>query len=159
MRLVADFENVLPIHMGETHVRRLQVSNCLTHVSLGCVYQGLQAVFTVRHVFLEEDTESSLSIFSVSLKDGRMGDRGIHRGQCSERTFRQMSMILASTCASLSLPNLMTAHRLCIGSIILSDVLQASANRVVFEKFSIVLLKACWAPSVIESASSRIMIL
>ena len=42
---------------------------------------------------------------------------------------------------------------------ILSDALQARANRVVLEKTSMVLLRACCAPSVILSASSRIMTL
>jgi len=40
------------------------------------------------------------------------------------------------------------AHLLWMGSIILAEVLQARANRVVFEYISIVLLNACCAPVV-----------
>ena len=46
-----------------------------------------------------------------------------------------------------------------MGSMIFSERLQASAKRVVAEKSSIVRRIACCAPSVIESASSRMMIL
>jgi len=51
------------------------------------------------------------------------------------------------------------AHRLWIGSMILLLMLHARQKRVVFEKISIVLRRACCAPGVILSASSRIMIL
>lgn len=61
----------------------------------------------------------------------------------SNSTLRQMSTTLASTCASLSLLKRMTAHRLWMGSMILSEVLHARAKRVVLEKFSIVLRNAC----------------
>ena len=50
-------------------------------------------------------------------------------------------------------------HLDCMGSIILSELLHASANRVVLEYISIVLLRASWAADVMESASSRITIL
>jgi hypothetical protein len=45
--------------------------------------------------------------------------------------------------ASESLVNRRTAQRLCIGSMILVETLQAKANRVVDEKSSIVRRKAC----------------
>lgn len=64
-----------------------------------------------------------------------------------------------STCLSVSFAYLRIAHRLCIGSMILFDMLHASANRVVFEKISIVRRRACCAPGVMLSASSRMTIL
>lgn len=47
------------------------------------------------------------------------------------------------------------AHLLWIGSIILADVLQARAKRVVLEYISIVLLKACCAPVVMLNTKSK----
>lgn len=66
---------------------------------------------------------------------------------------------LASIWASVSRVYLSTAHRDCIGSIIFSLLLAASAKRVVLEYNSMVLRRACWAPSVMLSASSSITIL
>ena len=50
-------------------------------------------------------------------------------------------------------------HLLCIGYINLEEMLQLSTKRVVSEKLDIIILSACWAPSVKLSASSRIIIL
>lgn len=65
----------------------------------------------------------------------------------------------SSTSLSFSLPNLRMMHRLWIGSMIFEEVLQLSTNRVVSLKLLMIILKACWAPSVKLSASSKIMIL
>jgi hypothetical protein len=66
---------------------------------------------------------------------------------------------LSSTSFYFSFPNLKMMHLLWMGSIILEEVLQLRTNRVVSLKLLIIILKACWAPSVKLSASSRIMIL
>lgn len=71
----------------------------------------------------------------------------------------QISSNLFNNCSSPNLEYLKIAQRDWIGSIILFERLQASANRVVFEKISIVRRKACCAEGVILSASSSITIL
>ncbi|CAH2266960.1 jg11570 [Pararge aegeria aegeria] len=68
-------------------------------------------------------------------------------------------LTLANICASLSLVYRSTAQRDCMGSMIFSLLLAANANLVVLEYSSMVRRKACWAPSVMLSASSRITIL
>lgn len=50
-------------------------------------------------------------------------------------------------------------HLLWMGSISFEEILQLRTKRVVYEKFDMIILKACWAPSVRLSASSRIIIL
>mmetsp|Transcript_44799 Transcript_44799/g.107536 ORF Transcript_44799/g.107536 Transcript_44799/m.107536 type:complete len:238 (-) Transcript_44799:69-782(-) len=64
-----------------------------------------------------------------------------------------------STCSSVSFEYRSTAHRLWMGSMIFSEMLHAKAKRVVLEKISIVRRSACCAPSVMASASSRMMTL
>lgn len=49
-------------------------------------------------------------------------------------------------------------HLLWMGSISLEEILQLRTNLVVYEKFDIIILSACWAPSVRLSASSKIII-
>lgn len=46
-----------------------------------------------------------------------------------------------------------------MGSMILVETLHARAKRVVLEYISMVRRRACWAAEVMESASSRMMIL
>lgn len=55
----------------------------------------------------------------------------------------KVQTITFNICESLSREYLSTAHRDWMGSIILSEALQARAKRVVFEKTSIVLRMAC----------------
>ena len=60
-----------------------------------------------------------------------------------------------STSASGSCEKRMMAQRLWMGSMTLSEALQASAKRVVCENTSMVRRSACCAAAVIASASSR----
>ena len=64
---------------------------------------------------------------------------------------------LLSTSASLNFVNLTIAHLLWIGSIILLESLQASANLVDALNSVITILSACCALFVSESASSKII--
>lgn len=74
-------------------------------------------------------------------------------------SFWQTSITFAKIWASLNFPYLNMAQRDCIGSIIFSLLLHANANLVVLLYISIVRRRACCAPSVILSASSKIIIL
>lgn len=64
-----------------------------------------------------------------------------------------------STSSYLSLLNRRMMHLLWMGSMSLEEMLQLRTNRVVSEKLDIIILRACCAPSVKLSASSRIIIL
>jgi len=65
---------------------------------------------------------------------------------------------LSSTSLSFSFPKRRIMHLLWMGSMIFEEVLQLRTNRVVSLKLLIIILRACWAPSVKLSASSKTMI-
>lgn len=131
MWLVADFENVVARHEAKARERRLKVINCLTHIAFGGEDERCQAVIVVFNLFASVRRHAMEIMLGLTF------------------SISQISKSLFNISVSRSFAYLRMAQRLCIGSMILLDILHARQNRVVLEKISIVRRKACWAPPVI----------
>lgn len=108
----------------------------MTHVPLGSKQDCFQTVICVWNVLRNSSIRWWARVGGVKKKRKRTPSALI------------TSISRLSTCSSPSLVYRRIAHRLCMGSIIFDEMLQANANRVVLEYISIVRLSACWAAAV-----------
>jgi hypothetical protein len=108
MRLITNLEHVILRHETESRMCRLEIVDRLTHISFGRKDECPQTVIVVLDLMISTNENPR------------------HTSSAAQISFRRFM-----TSASLSFEYLRIAHRDWIGSMILLDMLQARAKRVV----------------------------
>lgn len=137
-------KDILLVDELETTESGLQIVESLAHVTVSCEGHRFKTIRYIRHL---KDKPTKVNFLrTTELLDGCNSSLSGQRKITFSASTTSRSLFKISW--SVSREKRTIAQRLWIGSMILDDILQANAKRVVLEYISIVLRNACCAPEV-----------